>query len=318
MCGSTRCCNGPITFQFCWRRCGLVGGEGWPSAALAGASYIPHIVMAWKSEPEYTAAQYVEIGMFFVIAALTGILADHERSQRRRAEKTARELAEVNAQLQKSFEQLRRADRLSALGELSAGLAHEIRNPLGSIEALCRFWAVRNCQRKLAGSSPIWLRARLSASRGLLTNFLEFARPQPPRIIASDVGLLLESVAKLTSQTATIAKVAVRVESAGSAASDFCRSGTNQAGPFESRPQRDSGYTQWRANLAARGSGRRLGSRRSPRRWNWNSTGRHGTRPSIHFLQRAAAARDWAFPSHIRSSVSMADTLQPEPILNAE
>ena len=56
--------------QFGW--CG-----GIALAALAGASYIPHVVMAWKTEPEYTAAQYAEIGMFFLIATLTGILADH-------------------------------------------------------------------------------------------------------------------------------------------------------------------------------------------------------------------------------------------------
>ncbi len=63
-------------------------------AALAGASYIPHIVMAWKTEPEYTTAQYVDIGMLFLIAALTSILADHERAQRHKVEENARQLTE--------------------------------------------------------------------------------------------------------------------------------------------------------------------------------------------------------------------------------
>ncbi len=187
---------------------------GLAAAALAAGSYIPHIVMAWKSEPEYTAAQYVEIGMFFVIAALTGILADHERSQRHKVEETARKLAEVNDQLQKSFERLRRADRLSALGELSAGLAHEIRNPLGSIEGAVQILGrpqlpedTRHEFTELASREVVRL-------KGLLTNFLEFARPQPPRIIASEVSMLLESVARLASETATMARVSVRAESA--------------------------------------------------------------------------------------------------------
>ena len=49
--------------------------------------------------------------------------------------------------------------------------------------------------------------------KGLLTNFLEFARPQTPRIIASEIYLLLESVAMLASRTATMANVVVRVMS---------------------------------------------------------------------------------------------------------
>jgi len=191
--------------RFGWR-------GGLASAALATASYIPHIVMAWKSEPEYTAAQYVEIGMFFVIAALTGILADHEQSQRRRVENTALELAQVNAQLQKSFEQLRRADRLSALGELSAGLAHEIRNPLGSIEGAVQILGRPQLPEETRREFTDLASHEVVRLKGLLTNFLEFARPQPPRIIASEIGLLLESVAKLSSQTAAMAKVAIRVE----------------------------------------------------------------------------------------------------------
>jgi signal transduction histidine kinase len=145
---------------------------------------------------------------------LTGILADHEQSQRHRVENTARELAEVNAQLQKSFEQLRRADRLSALGKLSAGLAHEIRNPLGSIEGAVQILGRPQLPEETRKEFTELASREVVRLKGLLTNFLEFARPQPPRIIASDIGLLLESVAKLTSQTATMAKVAVQVESA--------------------------------------------------------------------------------------------------------
>ena len=90
------------------------------ASAVAGVLYIPHIRMSWGANPEYSATQQVEVGMFFVITVLTGILADHERAQRHKAEQVAHELAGANAELQASFDQLRRADRLSAMGELSA------------------------------------------------------------------------------------------------------------------------------------------------------------------------------------------------------
>jgi glucose-6-phosphate-specific signal transduction histidine kinase len=54
------------------------------AAAVAGVLYIPHIEMSWSMNPEYSAAQKIEIGMFFVITMLTGILADHERAERRK------------------------------------------------------------------------------------------------------------------------------------------------------------------------------------------------------------------------------------------
>src|SRR5579871_6372612 len=182
------------------------------AAGFSALLYVPHILMSWTSHPEYRVDQFIEILMFFAIGSITGVLSDHERAHRRKVEETARQLGEVYAQLQRSFEQLRRADRLSALGELSAGLAHEIRNPLGSIEGAVQILGrpslpedTREEFRDLASREVVRL-------KGLLTNFLEFARPQSPRIVESEIGLLLESVAKLSSETATMAEVTIKVD----------------------------------------------------------------------------------------------------------
>ena len=187
---------------------------GLAAATLAGMSYIPHIMMAWSFDPEYRAAQYIEIGMFFAIATLTGLLADHERAQRRKVEETATKLGEVYTQLQKSFEQLRRADRLSALGELSAGLAHEVRNPLGSIEGAVQILGRRDLAEETRQEFKEMASREVARLKGLVTHFLEFARPELPRVVASDVGLLLQSVAKLASETARMTQVEIVVETA--------------------------------------------------------------------------------------------------------
>ena len=184
------------------------------AATLSAISYVPHIMMAWSTQREYTAAQYVEVGMFFIVGVMTGLLADYERAQRHTVEITAKQLAEANLELQNSFEKLRRADRLSALGELSAGLAHEIRNPLGSIDGAVQILGRSQLPEETRQEFSELARQEVTRLNGLVTNFLEFARPQPPRILTTEIDLLLESVAKLTSETAAMAHVTVQVESA--------------------------------------------------------------------------------------------------------
>lgn len=184
------------------------------AASISGLFYIPHILMSWSSHPEYSAAQYVEIGMFFVIGGLTGILADDERMQRKKVEETARKLSEVNAQLQASFEQLRRADRLSALGELSAGLAHEIRNPLGSVEGAVQILRRPELPPETRQEFGGLAQREVNRLKDLLTNFLDFARPQTPKRVPTEPSQLLESVCKLAAEMAKMSGIKVRVETA--------------------------------------------------------------------------------------------------------
>lgn len=182
------------------------------AASLAGLTYAPHILHSWGSEPAYSLTQYIEIGMFFIIGALTGLLADQEKRERRKMEITAQKLSEVLKQLQASFEQLRRADRLAALGELSAGLAHEIRNPLGSIEGAIQI--LRRIELPEATRQEFGDLAQKEANRlkGLLTNFLGFARPMTPRREPTDLQDLLNSVGGMAAETAKMSGVKIQVD----------------------------------------------------------------------------------------------------------
>lgn len=186
------------------------------TAILAGILYAPHIFLIWSSYPAYSATQYIEIAMFFIVGGLTGLLADQEKRQRAKVEETARKLSEVYAQLQASFEQLRRADRLSALGELSAGLAHEVRNPLGSIEGAVQILRRTELPEVTRQEFARLAQEEVNRLKGLLSHFLEFARPQVPRRQLTDLAGLLESVRVLAAETAKMANASIRIEAVNS------------------------------------------------------------------------------------------------------
>jgi len=133
--------------------------------------------------------QYLEIGMYIAVGIVTGVMADNEKSQRLKAEKVSRELAlsyeKLHAQAQEIFQkeqQLMRADRLSTMGELAASLAHEIRNPLGSI--LGSVEIIRD-DVDLGSKKYEFLQIMITESNRLnrvINNFLSFAKAAKPVI----------------------------------------------------------------------------------------------------------------------------------------
>ena len=85
----------------------------------------------------------------------------------------AEQLAEANRSLQEAEMAVRRADRLAALGQLTAGLAHELRNPLGTIKASAEMLrkavpAENEVAREMAG----FISTEVDRTNSLVTRFL--------------------------------------------------------------------------------------------------------------------------------------------------
>lgn len=96
-----------------------------------------------------------------------------------------------------NMEGMKRVERLSALGQLSAGLAHEIRNPLASISGAA---AILQRERELDPKQSRCVSIIISECRrldGLLSNFLNFARPRPPQFQMADLHPILENTLAL-------------------------------------------------------------------------------------------------------------------------
>lgn len=100
-------------------------------------------------------------------------------------------------EVQAMRKQIRKADRLAAIGELSAGIAHELRNPLasisGSIEVLAN-------ELELAGENERLMNLITRESERLnriISDFLEFAGLRPPRKRTMSIGTCLDEVMTL-------------------------------------------------------------------------------------------------------------------------
>ncbi len=178
---------------------------------LCTAGYLPHIIHDWADSPEYRQAQYAELVMFQVVGLVVATLAEAEKRQRQRLERTSKELASAYQQLQASFEHVRRADRLSALGQLSAGLAHEIKNPLasmkGSVEILASDFPAGHDKREFLEI----LEKELERLNSVLSEFLQFARTPRPDRRPCNLREVIDSIRVLCSNEAARHGVSIEV-----------------------------------------------------------------------------------------------------------
>ena len=164
--------------------------------ALASAAYCSYLYPALQ-EFEITTEDYgrlaIRILFFFLAAMVVNRFVLESRRQTLRYQALAETLAEANRRLELAQAEARRSERLAALGQLSAGLAHEIRNPLGVIKG-----SAEMLTQKLAQSNPLatelagYISTETNRLSALVTRFLDFARPLHADLTPLDITAVLD------------------------------------------------------------------------------------------------------------------------------
>ena len=181
---------------------------GWRGAAYASlfafAMNAPLIVLHWYEWPLDAKDQIVELTIFSAAGLVAGYLSDRERSQRNSLERTRVELEKVYLELRENITKMKKAERLSAAGQLAASLAHEIRNPLASISGAAGILQRRTARPEYQQDSLEIIQKESQRLNKLLTGFLNFAKPRLPRLQKIDAEELMMSVLSLVSHTAEL------------------------------------------------------------------------------------------------------------------
>jgi signal transduction histidine kinase len=183
------------------------------TAVLASILYIPHAFFLvgphahhhgmLHADPTGTANKLLEILLYQGVGLLTGLLVERERSARHEVEKKIVEMQAMEGQLI-------RAGRLHALGELTAGLAHEIRNPLASMKTATDIVAdeipLTSPRRKMVDI----VRKEIDRLAELMERFLAFARPSTLTLTPIRLSTVVTEAIALVAPQAKVHQVELR------------------------------------------------------------------------------------------------------------
>lgn len=120
----------------------------------------------------------------------------------------AGQVSTVVERLRRTEREALRTEQLAALGQLAAGLAHELRNPLMSMKILVQS-AQSDERESLGGHDLDVLDDEIVRLEKLVSTFLEFARPSEPTKRLTDIVEILRSTCELTARQARIVNVTV-------------------------------------------------------------------------------------------------------------
>jgi len=108
--------------------------------------------------------------------------------------------------------QSRRSERLATVGQLAAGVAHEIRNPLasisGSIELLRQGPSASEDDRTLMAI----VHREIQRLNVLIGDLLDYANPRPPQPVVFDLGVLVEETLQVARAEPAFASVVMAME----------------------------------------------------------------------------------------------------------
>lgn len=161
---------------------------------------------AKPAEPSTTVRRIEDLGR--IIMAYSDVTEKLQRSHDRLQE----QLNRVREELSEKNRILERQNRLAALGEMAAGMAHEIRNPLGGIQLYASLLAQDVCDRPASCQLVEKISGGVKRLEALVGQVLHFTREITPNLTAANLADVVGQAVELTSRQRTQANVTCFIE----------------------------------------------------------------------------------------------------------
>ena len=194
---------------------GIRGGLG--TAIAVSFLYFPHIMLQWGGLVEGNLMRFLQIVLFNVIGYLTGLKAQNEKEEKSRyqntaeqLEKTLQKIREQSVRIEEMEDQLRQADRLAVVGELSASLAHEVRNPLGSIRGIVDILKDELPPNKETANFLNIMVQETERLNEVVENYLRFAGQKSSQVISFDIREIIKNTELLLANRARKNQITIK------------------------------------------------------------------------------------------------------------
>ena len=109
-------------------------------------------------------------------------------------------------------DEVRRKEKLAAIGGLAAGVAHEIRNPLSSIKGIASYFKNKFGEDSSDKEMADVMIVEVDRMNRVISELLEFARPTDLKLNATDVNSLIEHTVRLIEKEAHTRDISIRMD----------------------------------------------------------------------------------------------------------
>lgn len=168
------------------------------SSVTVSIVFIPHVFHRWGHIHLQTMDALFEILLYNIVAWVAGALVESERKQR--------------ARLKEAQEELIQANKYKVLGELASGMAHEIRNPLGSIQGSLEILREDYKEGDKKAEFLDILFKEIKRLNRVVTDFLSYARPTKPALVSCDLNQLIQESISIIKPEADKKQISLRTD----------------------------------------------------------------------------------------------------------